>query len=47
MVFQDIALWPHMTVYKNIDFGLKVFRVTKAKKIESVLNKVNMKQANW
>lgn len=47
MVFQDLALWPHMTVYKNIDFGLKVLRVTKAerqKKIESVLNKVNMQQ---
>ena len=23
MVFQDLALWPHMTVYENIEFGLK------------------------
>ncbi|RLD75307.1 MAG: ABC transporter ATP-binding protein, partial [Bacteroidetes bacterium] len=22
-VFQDLALWPHFTVYKNIAFGLK------------------------
>lgn len=23
-IFQDLALWPHMTVYQNIAFGLKV-----------------------
>ncbi|MEW6096314.1 MAG: ABC transporter ATP-binding protein [bacterium] len=23
MVFQNLALWPHMTVYKNVEFGLK------------------------
>ena len=23
-IFQDLALWPHMTVYKNIAFGLEV-----------------------
>lgn len=23
MVFQDLALWPHLTVYQNIDFALK------------------------
>ncbi|MCS6784496.1 MAG: ABC transporter ATP-binding protein, partial [Candidatus Caldarchaeum sp.] len=24
MVFQDYALWPHMTVFDNIAFGLKL-----------------------
>ncbi|TVQ39148.1 MAG: ABC transporter ATP-binding protein [Spirochaetaceae bacterium] len=30
MVFQNYALWPHMTVRENILFGLKVRRVTSA-----------------
>jgi multiple sugar transport system ATP-binding protein len=29
MVFQNYALWPHMTVRDNITFGLKVRRVSK------------------
>lgn len=47
MVFQDLALWPHMTVYENIEFGLKAHGLTRAerrKKIEVVLNKVNMQK---
>ncbi len=24
MVFQNYALWPHMTVYKNVEYGLKI-----------------------
>lgn len=24
MMFQSYALWPHMTVYENVAFGLKV-----------------------
>jgi iron(III) transport system ATP-binding protein len=27
MVFQDLALWPHMTVAENIAFGLRARRV--------------------
>jgi len=30
MVFQNYALYPHMTVYKNMAFGLKLRRVAKA-----------------
>ena len=47
MVFQDLALWPHMTVYENIEFGLKVNGLTKAerqKKIDAVLGKVKMQK---
>src|SRR5574344_1496984 len=30
MVFQNYALYPHMTVYKNMAFGLKLRKVPKA-----------------
>lgn len=29
MVFQNYALWPHMTVRENIEYGLKLKRLTK------------------
>jgi iron(III) transport system ATP-binding protein len=29
MVFQDLALWPHLTVEGNLEFGLKAQRVPK------------------
>lgn len=47
MVFQDLALWPHMTVYGNIEFGLKAIGLAKTerrKKTESVLDTVNMQR---
>ncbi|MFQ5612937.1 MAG: ABC transporter ATP-binding protein [Anaerolineae bacterium] len=31
IVFQNYALWPHMTVYDNLAFGLQLKRVPKAK----------------
>jgi len=31
-VFQDLALWPHFTVYKNMAFGLKEQRIPDVKK---------------
>lgn len=45
-VFQDYALWPHMTVYKNIAYPLKI--KTKCKKVinnrvEEVLDMINLK----
>ncbi|HSR30475.1 MAG TPA: ABC transporter ATP-binding protein [Anaerolineae bacterium] len=30
LVFQNYALWPHMTVYKNMTFALEVQRLSKA-----------------
>jgi iron(III) transport system ATP-binding protein len=47
MVFQDLALWPHMTSYKNIEFGLKVKKIPKAelrKRIDTIFEKVQMVQ---
>lgn len=29
MVFQNYALWPHMTVYQNIEYGLKLRKLSK------------------
>jgi iron(III) transport system ATP-binding protein len=30
MVFQDLALWPHMTVYEHLEFALRYDRLNKA-----------------
>jgi putative spermidine/putrescine transport system ATP-binding protein len=35
-VFQDYALFPHMTVAENVEYGLRVRRVPKAKRRERV-----------
>jgi putative spermidine/putrescine transport system ATP-binding protein len=37
MVFQNYALWPHMTVFKNVAFPLKLRRMPKAEIEERVL----------
>jgi putative spermidine/putrescine transport system ATP-binding protein len=45
MVFQNYALWPHMTVFKNIAFGLKLRKLPKAEiteRVERVLELVNL-----
>ncbi|WP_035162473.1 ABC transporter ATP-binding protein [Caloranaerobacter azorensis] len=45
-VFQDYALWPHMTVYKNIAYPLKNKKLSKkeiSEKVDEVLNMVNLK----
>ncbi len=36
IVFQNYALFPHMTIYENIAFGLKVARKPSAKILKSV-----------
>lgn len=36
MVFQSYALWPHMSVYQNVEYGLRVRGVPKAQRRASV-----------
>lgn len=45
MVFQNYALWPHMTVSENIDYGLQLRKLDKTlrnERIDSVLEMVEM-----
>jgi ABC-type Fe3+/spermidine/putrescine transport system ATPase subunit len=45
MVFQNYALWPHMTVFKNIAFGLRLRKLPKnelTERVEKVLELVNL-----
>lgn len=45
MVFQDYALWPHMTVAKNIAFGMRLRRMPATKitqKVNELLALVNL-----
>jgi iron(III) transport system ATP-binding protein len=45
MVFQSYAVWPHMTVFENVAYPLKIIRMPKAKireKVEWILGKVHL-----
>jgi putative spermidine/putrescine transport system ATP-binding protein len=45
MVFQNYALWPHMTVYKNVAFGLKLRKLSKREiqeRVEHILELVGL-----
>ena len=45
MVFQDLALWPHLTVKGNIEFGLKAKSIRKSDRetqIRKILDLVDM-----
>lgn len=47
LVFQSYALWPHMTVYDNVAFGLEMQRMPKAeiaRKVENALDKMKILQ---
>ena len=47
MVFQNYALWPHMTVYKNIEYGLKLRKLSKdeiKRRVEEVLEITRLHQ---
>jgi ABC-type Fe3+/spermidine/putrescine transport system ATPase subunit len=45
MVFQNYALWPHMTVMENVSYGLKLRKVTAdemTRRVHAVLEKVGL-----
>ena len=47
MVFQSYAVWPHMTVFDNVAYPLKIQKVPKAKikeKVMSILEVVHLSQ---
>lgn len=47
MVFQSYAVWPHMTVFDNVGYGLKIKRMEKSqiqRKVREALNLVGMGQ---
>jgi NitT/TauT family transport system ATP-binding protein len=44
VVFQEGALFPWLTVYKNIEFGLKISKIPKTERRESVMRHIDMVQ---
>jgi ABC-type Fe3+/spermidine/putrescine transport system ATPase subunit len=45
MVFQNYALWPHMTVFDNIAYGLRLQKIERARiaeRVDGVLEKVKL-----
>jgi iron(III) transport system ATP-binding protein len=42
MVFQDLALWPHMTITENIEFGLKAKHIPRSKRKERVRESIDL-----
>ncbi|MFH1319325.1 MAG: ABC transporter ATP-binding protein [Bacteroidota bacterium] len=43
-LFQDLFLFPHMTVYENIAFGLKAKKMEYKKRVEELLDLLNLKE---
>ena len=42
LVFQSYAVWPHMTVYNNISFGLKIQKMSKSEIDRRVMDSLRM-----
>jgi len=47
MVFQDLALFPHMTVFDNVAYGLKIRRLPKREIERRVIETLEMMQIEW
>ncbi|MBV8150286.1 MAG: ABC transporter ATP-binding protein, partial [Candidatus Eremiobacteraeota bacterium] len=46
LIFQSYAVWPHMTVFENVAYGLSIRRLPRdeiARRVERVLDSVHMK----
>jgi iron(III) transport system ATP-binding protein len=47
MVFQSYAVWPHMTVFENVAYPLKIAKLSRAEiktKVEKILQAVHLQQ---
>ena len=44
MVFQNYALWPHMSVQKNVEFGMQMKGISSAERKNEALEKLEMVQ---
>lgn len=42
LMFQDFALFPHLTVAQNVAFGLSGDRTAKARRVDELLDRVNL-----
>ena len=42
MVFQSYNLWPHMTVYDNLEFGLRLRKVPRAERRERIMQMLDL-----
>lgn len=42
MVFQSYALWPHMSVFNNVSFGLELMGIPREKRAQIVADALNL-----
>ena len=42
MVFQSYNLWPHMNVFENLEFGLKLRKIPKADRLRQIMDIVHL-----
>ena len=42
MVFQDLALWPHLTVEGNLEFGLKALGIPRRQRLQRITEMLQM-----